>query len=256
MKKPFYRLKFSSRACNFNIRINDIPVFNYHDTGMISTQYPINHLILNSGEQKISMYLYPQAGQQALNEHSSLNMEIIVEDLEMNKGELVNVFEFKSPQLNESVPFFENIARFKAEVPHIVKGWSQSEELELNDSLEKRVKAFYQNVYSLLEQKKFQEYRSIYDTKINEIDRALYTSSTDTEKEWDNLINTLIESKMEAANNIEDSFLKFYGDKRVITLVTTTHEPVLFCENKEEKLVYEIELYLHKPIGSELEVIR
>ncbi len=256
MKKPFYRLKFSGRACNFSIRINDIPVFNYHNTGMISTQYPINHLLLNSGDQEVSVYLYPQEGHQVLNEYSSLHIEIIAEDLETKTGEVISVFELKSPELNQSVPFYETIAKFKVEIPHVIKGWSQSEELEFNDSLEKEVKAFYKDVYALLKQKNFQEYRHIYDTKISEIDRMLYTSSADTEKEWGELIDTLIASKMEAANHIEDSFLRSYGDKRVVTLVTANHEPVLFCENKDEKLVYEIELYLHKPTGGKLEVIR
>ncbi len=257
MKKPFYKVKFSSTSCNFEIRINDIPLFTYQETGMISTQYPINHLILISGEQKLSCRVWPQADQDSLSIHSKLTTTILLQDATDDTKEPVEIFNSGTPEFSKTTPLFEQESIFNAEVPYTLPGWYKSSKIKEKDSLEKEVISFFKSVHSILKRKDYDTYRKIYDQKLLELDIALYSSSKETVQEWNELIRYLEASGMEIAPFPNEYLLQFCGDQKVVSLIQPDFEPVLFLENKAEKTQYKIPLFLHKPRRfKSLEVIR
>lgn len=58
-KEPYYLVDFNSSICNFDIFINDMPAFNHHVGGAVSSHMPINHFILQEGVQKIKINVLP-----------------------------------------------------------------------------------------------------------------------------------------------------------------------------------------------------
>ncbi|SHK06846.1 hypothetical protein [Pseudozobellia thermophila] len=257
MDKPFYKIKFSSTSCNFEIRINDMPVFSYVDTGMISTQYPINHLILKSGNQGISLKLWPQKSQANLTEHSKLQISILVNDTSEPSNIPTEVYVFQTPLFDKPIPLFEYKTNFKATVPYLLKGWTDSSILQINQSLTDKVFAFYNNIHTILKEKDFVAYKKIYLTKLKEVDTSIYSSQADTDSEWEELVTFLNDPEMQIAPISKNASLFLYGDEKVISLQQPNLEPALFFENKTKKTQYQIPLFLHKPKESDrLEVIR
>lgn len=256
MNHPFYKIKFSSTSCNFEIRINDIPIFTYVDAGMISTQYPINHLILESGNQEVTLRLWPQAEKQSLTEHSKLKISILVNDALESSKIPDNAMSFETPKFDKPIPIFEFKGEFRAQVPFSLKGWSESTDLIINESLTKEVYAFYNDVHRILLEKNFNAYKAIYSTKLKEIDTSIYSSQEETDNEWNELVSYLSNPAMKVAPLSKSAVLFLYGKEKVISLQQTDLDPVLFFENKMEKTQYQIPVFLHKPKGFALEVIR
>ena len=65
-KEPYYLVDFNSSICNFDIFINDMPAFNHHVGGAVSSHMPINHFILEKGIQKIKINVLPLKGEESL----------------------------------------------------------------------------------------------------------------------------------------------------------------------------------------------
>lgn len=257
MNQPFYNIKFSSTSCNFEIRINDIPIFSYVDTGMISTQYPINHLMLTTGNQVISMTLWPQNGQQNLTEHSKLNISITVNDTSEPSKNSMEVYVLNTPSFDGQLPVFNTKGEFRAEIPYVLKGWEESTPLKLNNALTEAVFSFYNKVYGILEVKNFDAYKAIYTTKLKEIDTALYSSAKETDSEWEDLTAYLSDADMQVVPIPKNSKPMLYGNGKVVSLQQPNLEPALFFENKAEKTQYQVPLFLHKPKNVDsFEVIR
>jgi hypothetical protein len=66
LKNPYYLVDFSASICNFEICINDVPAFIHNGGRIISSHYPINHFIFESGKQEIKFKVLPLQGETTL----------------------------------------------------------------------------------------------------------------------------------------------------------------------------------------------
>ena len=256
--KPYYQVKFSSSSCSFEIQVNDIPAFIYHDTGMVSSQVPINHLILASGKQDISLRVFPAPGKISLDSYSNVKISVTCYESEYNDDKTFQLLEYETPEVKEAgLPFMKFRSEFEAKVPYQLNGWVSSINLKEQSSIEIEVYTYYKHVHHFLSRKDFKAFYDIYKNKLLEVDKAIYSTPEETENEWKELVGFLSDKNMKIAPFPADTELYFYGNGKVVSLLRSNFEPALYFENKEEKIEYQVPILLHKPKGSnKLEVIR
>ncbi len=79
--KNYYGVTFSSNGCNFEILVNDVPVYRFFKEGGVTSFYPINPWILSSGEQRLKVRLYPVKGFEDKGILSSEPLNVVVKYL-------------------------------------------------------------------------------------------------------------------------------------------------------------------------------
>ncbi|HEX8576791.1 MAG TPA: hypothetical protein VF677_10910 [Flavobacterium sp.] len=76
-KRPYYQVKVKSSGVNFDIRINDLPVFRFFgESGGTNMEYPINTGILESGEQILTVKILPVKGRKLILPENTFSLEI------------------------------------------------------------------------------------------------------------------------------------------------------------------------------------
>jgi hypothetical protein len=75
-----------------------MPAFIHDEGGSIASHYPINHFILESGQQNIKLKVLPLKGESALREDASLEIKVHFYDSATNNYDaLTEVFKFETP---------------------------------------------------------------------------------------------------------------------------------------------------------------
>ncbi|MCG8734791.1 hypothetical protein G1K90_12495, partial [Tenacibaculum finnmarkense] len=57
--QPMYLLRINQEYCTYEVLINDFPVYENYDLGVNATGIKINKAILKSGEQTVTLRMYP-----------------------------------------------------------------------------------------------------------------------------------------------------------------------------------------------------
>ena len=58
--EPTYYISMYSNKCSFQVLINDMPIWNFFDQGgMSGTMLPVNTVISKSGQQTVTIKVYP-----------------------------------------------------------------------------------------------------------------------------------------------------------------------------------------------------
>ncbi|TWP31048.1 hypothetical protein ETU08_03305 [Apibacter muscae] len=256
--QPFYLVDFTSSICNFEIYINDMPVFLHYDEGSLSTHYPINHFILESGIQNIRIRVIPLKEENFLRKEASLRIKIYFYDNYDNSYQnLIQVFEFITPDLSEQeMPLLEFKGNFQAEVPYELIGWKKSIILAEDKLQIKQAMNFYKKIYSLFENKNYQEINALQNKKYKEIDTALYIKNADNLLEWMQVIEEINISKMLLQEFPLSLVPIFYAEGKVINLTRKDGSPILHFKNENNEEFSFPTLIHKKSMDSEFEIIR
>ncbi|AND63137.1 hypothetical protein AX766_01210 [Flavobacterium covae] len=76
-EKPYYHIKVKSSGVNFDIRINDLPIFRFFgESGGTNIEYPINTGILETGEQILTIKILPIKGKKIIAPENTFTLEI------------------------------------------------------------------------------------------------------------------------------------------------------------------------------------
>ncbi|MFD0860707.1 hypothetical protein ACFQ1M_00695 [Sungkyunkwania multivorans] len=251
----FYSLKFSGANCHYSLLVNDMPVFHFFDRGIMATRFPINHLILKSGEQAVKIQVYPQS-EEYLSRGSRL--EVMVEESSGNNYEITEIIAgHKTPSFEKKEKFYEYSFTFDAQVPYELPGWSKSEILKYPEKTFPKIVEHYRYLHAVLKNKRFDQFYELLEKKNQEFDIAYNSDSETSRKEWLQVIDQIEDSKMQLADFPEDLDVQYYANGRVVALFQKNFKPVLFFENKEEGTTYDMYLYLQKvPKEMRFEIIR
>jgi len=255
--EPYYLVDFNSSICNFEILINDMPAFLHEDGGSIASHYPINHLICQSGEQAISIKIYPLNKEIFLREDGFVKIKVHYYDATKSPDELIELYNYETPDLSKiKLPIIEQKAIFRATVPYNLQGWYKSLKLTDIKLIEEDAKAFYKNLYLLLKNGNNKQFIQLLKTKFTEVDAAMYLSNVNNEKDWTDILKQIQQAEMLLLDFPEVTRSVFYGNGKVINLTRGDGTPIIFYQNKkQEEFGFPILLHkLHK--NSEFEIIR
>ncbi|WP_438711104.1 hypothetical protein ACSTS3_21540 [Aquimarina muelleri] len=247
-KEPMYFIRPLQNNCVYELLVNDYPIYKDYGIEKLATPIEINHAILKSGQQTVTVRLYPLGDAlqraygegetvttllpktemkvsvvkyEAFNISQDLDDEIVIKEHTAPTKEGTNEF------IGAGLPYYEYTFAFNAEVPYSNKGWSNGEDLTKLDKeeLEKKVLEYYKGM-----QKVFMDYdltsfleSNFGDELKNSI--ALFDNKNDISKGFDWYKETIkINNKIFFP--LENYEMQFFGNGRIVALKNPSKEPV------------------------------
>ncbi len=154
-EKPEYRLQVYSANCNWEILLNDMPVYlNRAPYSGFSSSLPLNHLILQSGKQELALKIFPMKGQFTLGKAATFKVGLKLKKDIHNANDFAFLFDYAIPTDSiKDLPFFEYKHTFEAKLPYTLAGWSKSKDLRNIPDLEKKLLKKYDEVLGIIKRR-------------------------------------------------------------------------------------------------------
>lgn len=250
-ERPLYLIKIKSSGVAFDIRINDFPILQFNDSkgGGTEIEVPINTAILSSGQQEVSIKVFPLIGKSTISQNAEFEFEVNKKnDAWIFDGKREIILSKTTLQKN-NLPLWEYTTNFNAIVPYSFVGWSKSKDLSEIENLSALLNEAYLKIAKIIEEKDNNYFKKIVKTA-TEVDIMLYDKN-DENQEFD--------SEPEIVLPMNNCVLKFYGNNRIVRYESLNFESCFKTKinynNSEE--IYTYPFYFHMPPGSsELEIIR
>lgn len=253
-ERPYYQINVKSSGVNFDIRINDLPIFRFFGkAGGTNMEYPINTAILHSGKQNLTVKVYPIKGKELI-----LPTDFFM--LEINKKNDAWVFDntrevlLSMPKMiipDEGLPYYEYVADFKSNVPYQLKGWEDSQKLTAKSEIEKKVEIAYNKLKKTIEQKNNREFIKLTEKKISEEAISLFEKQDESQHGF--------QEEQEIILPFNNCKIKFYGYGKLVRLENEEGESCFKGKTVEngKPVEYSYPILFHMPQNStELEIIR
>lgn len=233
--KNYYAISFASNGCNFEVLVNDVPVYRYFKEGGATGSYPINSWILKSGEQKIKVKLYPVRGheEKGINAEYPLGLTVKYKsDPGQGLYDYVDLLSDFIPRIEPGTPYFEYETVFHAEVPYEMPGWTDCKDLRNMPDLKTEVIRKYRQIGEVIIRKDFDKLGDMLAAKFAEIGVSMYMTDEAVEEEMTEMFE-----EMEEYTGIvpmESYQVRICGDGRLVVLEDPEKKSLGFKIENEE----------------------
>ena len=275
-KQITYGISLSMRV-PYELYINDIKA----DCDYVGANSGVdmNPYILKNGKYKVKLRIFPafKAGEKLIASKDIKNSNISFGSYIRNKetDEILNYEDKPLPIVasKEDVPYFEQEWDVElTELPYELEGWSKGQDLRKWDKkeLEKKVVAYYQKLWRILNNGEGEKYVEVWKKADQELFSYYYT----TQERYLKLVENTIEDVEEYCKGtmipLEDYEMKLYAEGKLVCLERKTHtkefnnkspldikgwSPLISKGEKSGAADYPVKLYL--PEGSnEFVIIR
>lgn len=255
-QEPYYQLYISNSSCVFDIRVNDMQAIHFNYPGTVAFDQPINHLMLQSGKQKLKVRLYPPQETHLLNERSKIEIKIQVMEAKSDFSVRKEVAALISPALNGQA-YWEQELEFDATLPYKLNGWQNSASLKSIPDLKQKLFSWYSKMHGIVERKEFSSFETL-NRKAYEEDAVSIYDPSFMSGHLPEVYGYINEPGFKLVPLDFDALqVHHYADGKVAALHWPDHKPAIFLQYPEEKSFYTIDLFLHQPVpGGDFEVIR
>ena len=275
-KQITYGISLSMRV-PYELYINDIKA----DCDYVGANSGVdmNPYILKNGKYKVKLRIFPafKAGEKLIASKDIKNSNISFGSYIRNKetDEILNYEDKPLPITAPTidVPYFEQEWEVEiTELPYELEGWSKGQDLRKwdKDKLEKKVVAYYQKLWRILNNGEGEKYVEVWKKADQELFSYYYT----TQERYLKLVENTIEDVEEYCKGtmipLEDYEMKLYAEGKLVCLERKTHtkefnnkspldikgwSPLISKGEKSGAADYPVKLYL--PEGSnEFVIIR
>ena len=275
-KQITYGISLSMRV-PYELYINDIKA----DCDYVGANSGVdmNPYILKNGKYKVKLRIFPafKAGEKLIASKDIKNSNISFGSYIRNKetDEILNYEDKLLPITapKEDVPYFEQEWDVEiTDLPYELEGWSKGQDLRKwdKDKLEKKVVAYYQKLWRILNNGEGEKYVEVWKKADQELFSYYYT----TQERYLKLVENTIEDVEEYCKGtmipLEDYEMKLYAEGKLVCLERKTHtkefnnkspldikgwSPLISKGEKSGAADYPVKLYL--PEGSnEFVIIR
>ena len=275
-KQITYGISLSMRV-PYELYINDIKA-DFHYVGA-NSGVDMNPYILKNGKYKVKLRIFPafKAGEKLIASKDIKNSNISFGSYIRNKetDEILNyedkLLPITAPTID--VPYFEQEWEVEiTKLPYELEGWSKGQDLRKwdKDKLEKKVVAYYQKLWRILNNGEGEKYVEVWKKADQELFSYYYT----TQERYLKLVENTIEDVEEYCKGtmipLEDYEMKLYAEGKLVCLERKTHtkefnnkspldikgwSPLISKGEKSGAADYPVKLYL--PEGSnEFVIIR
>ena len=226
-KQITYGISLSMRV-PYELYINDIKA-DYDYVGA-NNGVDMNPYILKNGKYKVKLRIFPafKAGEKLIEfddiEKSNISFDSYIRNKETD--EILNYNSIPLPIVapKEDVPYFEQEWDVElTELPYELEGWSKGQDLRKwdKDKLEKKVVAYYQKLWHILNNGEGEKYMNLWKKADQEL--MFYDYETD----YDSIYKEESEEiKKNCTNNmipLEDYEMKLYAEGKLVCLERKTH---------------------------------
>ena len=256
--KPFYSVKFNARMCNMKISINGIPLIGMEVEGQCSTNYPFNHLLLESGLATLKCEARPLKGTAQLHKEAFLSCKVEMFDMDFHRYQpILTMAQYETPLQDETtLPYIVHEDVFQVSVPYSMIGWKQSIKLDrLQNRLRTLVFNKYNSIIAMMQNHSFAQYESAFRERESIIGACYYMSENEKQDRMKDVENDIVNCTRIAPLSYRD-VLEFAADGRLVRLIKKDGESSLRLMNDEAEEETIIELWLQmKPGSYELTII-
>lgn len=229
-KEPLYIVAFKSAICNYEIYINNLPAYSHIEGGSVSSQIPINQLIMASGKQEIKIIILPLIGEPVFKKDSFIEIKVFCYDSSTNDYEnTVESYKFNIDSLYDvKIPIIQRNDFFSANVPYELKNWDS---FDLIKDKKNEIISFYKEIYTLFEIKDVKKIHNLLKFKFDQIDKATYSEGSDNFEGLSKMLSRLIDGDFKLKEFPINPILIIYENKKVCNLLRENKEPLLFYNN-------------------------
>ena len=268
--EPYFKLHTgSAQNCNYEILINEFPMYKSYSGFKDLTGTPINWGVLRAGLQRVKVKVFPLKDGALLSKQTNMFFKLVEVDHTTNQFEEKNILSFVLPSdadgnfLGAGLPCFEKELTFHAVVPYELTGWSESQDLSKLDQeeLKDKVLDFYNKRGKADELKNVNAKLDANFKSYMEYSIAEYFPKEEIEGIVLDLKNFVKYGKRFELT--KPYAMKLYGDNRLVILEVLSGEyrgkgaHSLFVQFGEKFGYNRSTYYLHMPKGSkELKIIR
>ena len=228
-KQITYGISLSMRV-PYELYINDIKA----DCDYVGANSGVdmNPYILKNGKYKVKLRIFPafKAGEKLIEfddiEKSNISFDSYIRNKETD--EILNYNSIPLPIVapKEDVPYFEQEWEVElTELPYELEGWSKGQDLRKWDKkeLEKKVVAYYQKLWRILNNGEGEKYVEVWKKADQELFSYYYT----TQERYLKLVEDTIEYVEEYCKGtmipLEDYEMKLYAEGKLVCLERKTH---------------------------------
>ena len=273
-KQITYGISLSMRV-PYELYINDIKA----DCDYVGANSGVdmNPYILKNGKYKVKLRIFPafKAGEKLIEfddiEKSNISFDSYIRNKETD--EILNYNSIPLPIVapKEDVPYFEQEWDVElTELPYELEGWSKGQDLRKWDKkeLEKKVVAYYQKLWHILNNGEGERWTKLTQKRINETAIFYYESEEENQKAIKNNQQNIVKYCTNMMIPLEDYEMKLYAEGKLVCLERKTHtrefnnkspldikgwSPLILKGKKSGAGYYNVLLYL--PQGSDEFVI-
>ena len=228
-KQITYGISLSMRV-PYELYINDIKA-DYDYVGA-NNGVDINPYILKNGKYKVKLRIFPafKAGEKLIEfddiEKSNISFDSYIRNKETN--EILNYNSIPLPIVapKVDVPYFEQEWDVElTELPYELEGWSKGQDLRKwdKDKLEKKVVAYYQKLWHILNNGEGGEWTKLTQKRINETAIFYYESEEENQKAIKNNQQNIEKYCTNMMIPLEDYEMKLYAEGKLVCLERKTH---------------------------------
>jgi hypothetical protein len=257
-KNPYYQLYISNSSCSFEVRVNDMHAIYFNFPGTVAFDQPVNHLMLQSGTQKVSVRILPPPGQQFLSEQSKIEIKVQVMEATSDFSVRNDVASYLTePFTEKDVPGFEHHFEFESKLPYKLEGWQRSSSLKEVDDLKQQLINWYKKMHQVIADKDRSTYERLNSKAYHEDATSMYDAGF-MQEHLKEVFGYLNDPDFNLVPLDEDALqVRLYGDGKVASLRWPDQKPAIYLDFPIDKSQYSMDFFLHKPLGSsDFEVIR
>ena len=256
---PFYTLQINKQDCRVLIRVNDIPfAYTFFEDEGESQLLPINDLLLRSGEQTITVEVYPNSMQQTLSDKAHVNVKLIYapgRDVSMNEYEVQQQFDLPEGLGDQKLPKYLITGKFTANVPwDFSKDLATAQDLSKIPNIEEKVVDKYKQLSQYIFNNPVDFVKENKNALLKNWNYNYFTKKEMMHSELStNMYNfSLKEREMDPIENYE---INFYNNNRLVTLRNKKDKSSILRVNYMEEGYTEKSssgsfIILYMPVGS------
>ena len=226
-KQITYGISLSMRV-PYELYINDIKA-DFHYVGA-NSGVDMNPYILKNGKYKVKLRIFPafKAGEKLIEfddiEKSNISFDSYIRNKETN--EILNYNSIPLPIVapKEDVPYFEQEWDVElTELPYELEGWSKGQDLRKwdKDKLEKKVVAYYQKLWRILNNGEGERYMDLWKQADQEL--MFYDYETDYDSIYKEESEEIKKNCTDNMIYLEDYEMKLYAEGKLVCLERKTH---------------------------------
>lgn len=259
MKEPLYEMEVKTAYCFIEILINDVPIFSNYSENGLAVDYPINDLILESGNHNIKVSILTPILGQNISKHAKCEINIFVKEANGIATGRTLVKKFPAIKMEKNLSsFLSKQTNFEVKVPYQNFGWKNSIDLKnidnnlLLEELKRNVK-YLQSIYNSRNESQYVDY---FIDRNKEHIKSFYLTKEEISDNKDTIFYGLPEKIDSIDLNLYE--LTFFGNGKLVSLQTTKQPPGFVFEstNRNEYGFTEMVLFHKRDKNSKLEVIR
>ena len=256
--KPYYVIDFLANDCFIDIRVNDVPIICMNIVGQISTIYPINTAILESGKQQVSYRILPILGELNLRDSVDFSASVCLYDASIERIEKVSeIDKYKLEKDNTGIPIplYTYSKLFNAEVQYKLNSWQNSTNLNDIDNLRELVDKAYKKTERIVSAKQLNIFVELLKEMENNSCTSMYLSEELKKQRMIGMTN-ILSNGFQVIPTTPKDIMFIYGYGKLVGLRTTSGDSALRLYNSETKQGMGLDVLFHLKKGTqELSII-